>query len=114
MSSGIGLATSHGPQVISIHLDLDYYKDIAREGECDLRTWYDVMNGAKWRSRALQLIQQGKLNHLIGSTYDVDGEWAYFIDFDRSKMEVWASGRLKREVTFEMLRDNPNYMAEKF
>ncbi|ODN74178.1 hypothetical protein L202_07629 [Cryptococcus amylolentus CBS 6039] len=77
-------------------------------------TWSDVLVGAQG-ARALPFIQEGKLSHLIDSiTFMTDGslcEWEYFIDFHNEKLEVWA-GELLREISFDTLRADPEYMLK--
>ncbi|ODN76344.1 hypothetical protein L198_08120 [Cryptococcus wingfieldii CBS 7118] len=77
-------------------------------------TWSDVLVGAQG-ARALPFIQEGKLNHLIDSISfmgeSIFCEWEYFIDFHNEKLEVWA-GKLLREVSFDTLRADPNYMLK--
>ncbi|ODN80054.1 hypothetical protein L198_07864 [Cryptococcus wingfieldii CBS 7118] len=79
-----------------------------------------VLYGAQW-ARALLLIQQGRLHHLLdcaGLITEDYYQWVYFIDFHREKMEVWRNTRrgicLEREVTFETLREDPEYMIKTF
>ncbi|TYJ52655.1 hypothetical protein B9479_006747 [Cryptococcus floricola] len=91
------------------------------------QSWNDVLHRAQG-ARSLKLIQQGKLSHLLEESefachhgkksadqvftvsHIYGSNWAYFIDFHHEKMEVWAEDVLVREVTFDMLRGNPDYM----
>ncbi|ODN77375.1 hypothetical protein L202_04563 [Cryptococcus amylolentus CBS 6039] len=93
------------------------------------KTWHDVLCRAQG-AESLRLIQQGKLSHLLEKSefachhgkksadqvftvsHIYDANWAYFIDFHHQKMEVWAEDVLVREVTFDMLRGNPDYMLD--
>ncbi|ODN84755.1 hypothetical protein L202_00632 [Cryptococcus amylolentus CBS 6039] len=77
--------------------------------------WDAVLKGVQG-AKALQLIQQGRLSHLVDYTGFLQGfdcEWAYFIDFNNQKMEIWAGDYFIGEVTFSTLRDDKNYMKKR-
>ncbi|ODN76465.1 hypothetical protein L198_08060 [Cryptococcus wingfieldii CBS 7118] len=107
-----------------------YLKDFEEYGYSRYRkTWHDVLCRAQG-VESLRLIQQGKLSHLLEESefachhgkksadqvftvfHIFDANWAYFIDFHHEKMEVWSEGMLVREVTFDMLRGNPDCMRD--
>ncbi|ODN83721.1 hypothetical protein L202_01815 [Cryptococcus amylolentus CBS 6039] len=80
----------------------------------DVNLWYGLLVEAQLGYRALRFIQEGKLKHLIDFMGDTElqSEWEYYIDFGHEKMEVWGPRGLVREVTFDTLREDPEYMCK--
>ncbi|ODO11513.1 hypothetical protein I350_00293 [Cryptococcus amylolentus CBS 6273] len=62
------------------------------------------------------VLKGGRLSHLVDYTGFLQGfdcEWAYFIDFNNQKMDIWAGDYFIGEVTFSTLRDDKNYMKKR-
>ncbi|ODO11195.1 hypothetical protein I350_01799 [Cryptococcus amylolentus CBS 6273] len=102
------LPSKEGCEVLRDNMRDDYYVE-------NIDNWFGVLAGADLGHRALRFIQEGKLKHLIDMTgyTEMECDWSYYIDFDHEKMEVWlGSSRLVREVTFDTLREDPEYMCK--
>ncbi|PMD35594.1 hypothetical protein L207DRAFT_570096 [Hyaloscypha variabilis F] len=81
-----------------------------------LEDWYCLLHKLQ-NGKVLLAIQNGQVKHLTDKVdFLKDGlfcEWAYFIDFEIQKLEIWKAGEMIDVATFsKVTQDGDSYMAE--
>ncbi|KJA23265.1 hypothetical protein HYPSUDRAFT_40065 [Hypholoma sublateritium FD-334 SS-4] len=96
-----------GLEIVTFILELeqkDYAEMDARLRKVSWNTQPTYADHKAWDF--IRDVQMGVENLEVGDYVDFlhDGifcEWAYFIDFQNQKLEVWSVGRIRTELTFD-------------
>ncbi|KUJ21516.1 uncharacterized protein LY89DRAFT_376614 [Mollisia scopiformis] len=86
------------------YINLDFADETLNDGSDGRSDWYWMLRKMQG-SNALPEILSGNLKHMIQNVkFLKDGlfcEWAYFVDFEKKTIEIWAHGQFLEKISLE-------------